>query len=243
MAKPIEGYSTGLSSALASGSKLTDTVLSTPPETRSVDLDYLQQMARREALINALESRGIERQVSPELAAAREELPRQINAELQGGPSTTLSNIWTKAGLVDAVATGVNTGSGFARSALADSTRRDFILDRDRVQGKAASLLAANPAPVAGLDPGSMASAITQTQSDNANARDLYKTSVLSALSNNSNNVFNAFQQSAQLEAARRSGNAQAANAVAGANAASSGATTGSLIGAGGAVAGGLLLF
>jgi hypothetical protein len=252
---PLEGYNSRLLEALRLSSNLTDAAIALPPELRIADTDALQKAVARESLVNELKSRELDRQLNPEVATMREKLPREVLSELEGGPSTELSNLWVRQGLEDAIATGTRLGSGFARSSLADRTRRDFIADRDRIQTKAASIMAGTPRPVAGLDPGAIASNMTAVRSANADARDSHRGEVLGFLGNNASNVLNAFQQAmqmetqrrtnnAQLEAARRSGNAQATNAMTGANLSNSGNLTGSLIAGGTSLAGaGLLAF
>ncbi|MCK9587891.1 MAG: hypothetical protein M0Q93_00845 [Terrimicrobiaceae bacterium] len=244
VAKPISGYNQNMFSGLNLSNGVTNAAIASSPELRTADISGLQSMAQRQSLINALNSAQMEKELTPEIANVRGELSKQVETDLTGGPSTALSNLWLKQGLVDQIATGVDTGSGFARSALADDTRADFYDNRDKQQSKAAALLSANPQPVAGLDVGSLAGIQTQAAADNANARDNYKTTVLGFLGNQSSNVMNAFQQAMQMEAARRSGNAAAANAAAGAGSAQSGQLMGAGIGAAGAIAGaGLLAF
>lgn len=258
--QPIAGYNQNVFAGLNLSNGVTNAAIASSPELRSSNIAELQDMAKRQSLINALNSAQMERQLTPEIANVRGELNKQVEADLTGGPSTALSNIWLKHGLMDRIATGVDTGSGFARSALADDTREDFYTNRDAQQAKAAGLLAANPQPVAGLDVGSLASLETQAAADNANARDNYKSTVLGFLGNQSSNVMNAFQQAMQMEAARRTGNAQtyaqmvtndinARNASSGANMAAAGAKSaqnsslmGAGIGAAGAFAGTALL-
>lgn len=240
--KMPSGYSSNLMRSLRLGNGLTSAAIASTPELRTFDINGLQTMARREALINAIESKKLEETVSPDVARTRVELSKQIADDLEGGPSVELSNMWLKQGLADAIATGADTGSGFARSAIADSTRSDFIADRDRVQGKAGALLAANPQPEAGIDPGALASMDVQTKSDNANARDAWKTSVLAALGNQAGNATNAMQQYYQMVSGVEGQNAQAKNAASGSNSALWGNLAGAGIGAGAALGGTVLL-
>lgn len=235
-AQPIgEDYAKGMGNALALGNGVVNYAVANSPELRKAEIDRLQTMAPREALINALKSSELESTLTPDVARVRKGLSKQMADDLEGGPSNQLSNIWLKQGLSDAVATGARTDSGFARSALADSTRRDYLQDRRTLQDRSASFLSANPMPVAGLDPGSIASIMTQTNSDNANARDAYKSQVLGALGNQASNVSNAFQQAMQMEAQRRAYNAQAANSMTAANMQAKSSNTASWMGLGGA--------
>lgn len=211
-------YAAGMGSALSLGNGVGNAAVSMSPELRDVEVNRLQTMAPREALINALKSAELERTVTPDVAKVRTGLSSQMAQDLEGGPSAQLSNTWLKQGLADAIATGAKSDSGFARSAIADSTRQSYIQDRRDLQDRSSRFLSANPMPTAGLDPGSIASAMTGMNAANANARDAYKSQVLSILGNNASNVSNAFQQAMQMEAARRSGDAQAANSLAASN-------------------------
>lgn len=239
---PMTGYDNALIKSLRLSNNLTSAAIATPPELRTTDIDALQKQTRREALINAFTSKDAERELSPDIARAREELSTQIADDLEGGPSVKLSNQWLKSGLEGAIATGANVDGSFARSAVVDDTRTDYLNDRDRVQAKAAALLGANPQPVTGLDPGALASLTSQTKADNANARDNWRANILSFLGNSANNYSGALQQSMQMEAARRANNTLAKNAAAGATASNQSNGMAAGIGAAGAVAGGVLV-
>lgn len=218
-AAPIEWYNAGMAGALGLGRGVVDAAVSTPPELRTADIPYLQESARREALINAVNAAELEKTLTPETARMREVLPKQLMQDVSEAPDTRLSNMWLKQGLQDVLATGARLDSGFARSALADRTREDYFATRQALQDRVANYLQANPMPIAGLDVGSIAGVISQTKSDNANARDMYKQQVLGYLGAQAGNVTNAFNQSAQMEAARRAQNASMYNQAAAMNA------------------------
>lgn len=248
-AAPVEWYNTGIQGSLGLGRGVVDAAVGTPPELRTADIPYLQEMAKREATINALNSIELEKMLSPETARMRDVLPKQLSEDVSGEPDTRLSNMWLKQGLQDVLATGARLDSGFARSALADKTREDYFANRMALQDRVAAYLSANPMPVAGLDVGSLAGVISQAKADNANARDMYKQQVLGYLGAQAGNVTNAFNQAAQMEAARRAQNAsmynqaaamnaQARNMASAAGASNSNALLGAGIGAGGAIVG-----
>jgi hypothetical protein len=248
-AAPVEWYNPGLQGALGLGRGVVDAAVGTSPELRTADIPYLQEMAKREALINALSSMELEKTLSPETAKMRNVLPKQLSEDVSGEPDTRLSNMWLKQGLQDVLATGARLDSGFARSALADKTREDYFANRMALQDRVAAYLTANPMPVAGLDVGSLAGVISQTKADNANARDAYKQQVLGYLGSQAGNVTNAFNQAAQMESARRAQNAsmynqsaamtaQARNAASAARSANQSGLMGAGLGAGGAIAG-----
>jgi len=248
-AQPLEGYEAGMQGTISLGRGLTEAAVGAPPETMRADIPYLQETARREALINALNSQALERQLTPETARMREGLRQQMEQDFAGGPSRELSNMWLRQGLQDVIGTGARTDSGFARSALADRSRRDYYANRQGLQDRVTAYLQANPSPVAGIDPGSLAGIISQASADNINLRNAYQQQVLGYLGQQAATAANAFQQQSQMEAARRAGNlsaynqaqaqnASAYNAAQAAAAANQSAMTGALIGGGGQIAG-----
>jgi hypothetical protein len=241
-AAPIEWYDSGMRGTLGLGRDIVGYATQIQPEERTADIDELQRLAGREAAINAMRSRDLEREMSPEIAAAREELARQASSDLAGGPSRELSNLWLRQGLQDVIATGAQADSGFARSALADKTRRDYMATRQNLQDRAAAYLSANPQPIAGLDVGSLAGASQQAKAENIAAREQYRQQVLGFLGAQAGNVTNAFNQSAQMEAARRGQNAQAYNAASAASASGNSALMGAGLGAAGAIGGAALI-
>lgn len=208
----IPGYRAGMMGTIELGRGLTESVASVPPEMARADIPYLQETARREALINALSSQALERQLTPETARMREGLRQQLEQDFAGGPSQELSNLWLRQGLSDVIGTGTRTESGFARSALADRSRRDYFANRQALQDRVAAYLAANPSPVAGIDPGSLAGIVSQAAADNLNLRNAYRQQVLGALGSQAANVSGAFNQAMQMEAARSAANLSAYN-------------------------------
>lgn len=237
-AAPVPGYNAGMLGSIQLGRGLAEAAAGTPPELMRADIPYLQETARREAMINALNSMAMERQLTPETARMRTGLARQMEEDFEGGPSQQLSNLWLRQGLQDVVGTGARTESGFARSALADRGRRDYYSNRQNLQDRVAAYLQANPAPVAGIDPGSLAGIVSQTTADNVNLRNAYQQQVLGYLGAQAQNVSGAFNQYMQMEAARRAQNVAARNAASAAGAANRGALLGAGIGAGGSLAG-----
>lgn len=238
VARANPGYERNLFRAMRLSSGNTNALINSPPEMRSVDIRALQNMARDEALINAINSRNVEGRVAPDVLKIRDELPRQISADLEGGPSQRLSNQWLKQGITDAIATGAATDSGFARSAVADSTRQSYFADRDRQQAKAAALLGDNPAPVAGLDPGALATAVQTARTANADSRDAWKMAIANSRSGDAANWVGALQQGGQMSAARATDLASATNAARAGNQAFWGNMIGSGMQAAGSIGG-----
>ena len=247
------GYEAGIRGSVDLGRGVAEAAAGTPPELMRADVPYLQETAKREAVINALNAMALEKEFTPETARMRTGLAKQLEQDFEGGPSRELSNMWLRQGLDDVIATGAQTKSGFARSALADKTRRDYFATRQGLQDRVAAYLQANPMPVAGLDPGSIAGIISQVSADNLNLRNAYKQQVLGYLGAQAGNVSNAFQQASQMQAnlnatntsaynQAMAQNTQARNAAAAAGAANSGALMGAGVGAGGAIAGAALI-
>ncbi|MCK9587979.1 MAG: hypothetical protein WC069_06455 [Candidatus Shapirobacteria bacterium] len=250
IASPSSSYTSNMLGALRLSSGTTSQLANTAPTLRSVDVRALQNMTRGESLLNALASQDVESKVSPDTLAVRNLLPAQVREDLEGGPSQALSNQWLKMGLNDVIATGAMTDSGFARSALADSTRRDYYDTRTAQQAKAAALLSANPAPVAGLDPGMLATTVQSTKNANADATDAWRNAVLASGQVDNNNLINAMQQSAQRWGQYENDLASATNAARASkgsfwggalSGAAAGASAGSMAGPYGTAIGGIL--
>lgn len=236
------GYNSALMKSLQLSNGVTNAAISMRPELESFDLDFLQKGAYREALINALNSKATEEELTPDVARTRAGLSKAVADDLEGGPSTALSNQWLKQGLIDQIATGTRSDSGFARSAIVDSTRSDYKQDRDQQEAKAAGLLSANPMPVVGLDPGALASARMQTNSNNSNTMNSWKSGILGLLGNQAQNTTGALQQWMQTVAAERANKTAAQNASTGSSNALFGTLLGSGLGAAGAIGGGVLV-
>lgn len=251
VSRPDQRYFSNALSGLKVSSSLNNTAALSAPELKTVDVRALQDMASKEALINALKSKEVESTVSPDTAAIREELPRQIRMNLEGGPDQRLSNQWLRQGLSDVIATGADTGSGFARSALVDSTRRDYYDEQTRQQQKAGAWLSDNPSPVAGLDPGMLASATQTAKGANSDARDYWRQAVLLSGQTSNDDMMNLLQQNEQMWGGYTGNLASATNAARGAkksfwgnalSGAASGATAGTMVSPGyGTLIGGVL--
>lgn len=234
-------YMAGMMGQMNLSQGLVNAALMAKPEIRHANIDEMQSIASREALINALKSAEMERTLTPDVAETRAELSRQVAGDLKGRPDKELSNFWLRSGLADLTTTGANTDSGFARSALADRTRSDYFTNRLMNQNKAASFLSANPQPIAGVDPGNLATQSQQARADNMRAREGYANQLLAALSNHTNNASNAMQQQQQYQATIDAANASAGNQMMAANASNRSNLWGALLGAAGTLGGAYL--
>jgi hypothetical protein len=130
-----------------------------------IDLDALQKQAQGVAEENIQKSLALEQQYLPGIAASRAGLQGQVAADLSRGgnlPPDVINQV-TKASMAQAGSGGF--GAGPLTAANLGLTAYDI---RQRAQQRAADLLAQNPLPVSGLDPGSLASAaIGQNQQAN----------------------------------------------------------------------------
>jgi hypothetical protein len=130
-----------------------------------IDLAALQKQAQGFAEENIQRSLALEQQYLPGVAASRAGLQGQVAADLSRGgnlPPDVINQV-TKASMAQAGSGGF--GAGPLTAANLGLTAYDI---RQRAQQRAADLLAQNPLPVSGLDPGSLASAaIAQNQQAN----------------------------------------------------------------------------
>ena len=102
--------------------------------------------------INTAQSRRLEQQFSPETAAVRAQLPKMIQEDIQPGEWQKRMNEWAKGkGLAQSLGSGLGD-STIGRSAFFDRATAEGAALRNQQQAKAAQLLGANPAPVAGID-------------------------------------------------------------------------------------------
>lgn len=123
-----------------------------------IDIEKLKADATKSAVENATASLALERSLQPDVANTRSELARQVNADLAlgGELSADVSNRVNAAGRVIGARSGIGSGSTTPLTAsLLGLSSIDLINQR---RGAANSLLAANPLPVTGLDPGQIAS-------------------------------------------------------------------------------------
>ncbi len=124
-----------------------------------IDLEGLKSSATKAAQENIAHSLALEQQFSPGVSQARGTLQKQIGNELAlgGNVSGDVRNAVTSGGLAQAASAGLPGASLPLTAARLGGTAQDTLNQR---QAKASALLAANPLPVSGLDPGSIASAM-----------------------------------------------------------------------------------
>jgi len=132
-----------------------------------IDLKALQEQARTSAEENARASVALEKELQPDLAAARSGSQKEVAKDLALGGSIPLdtANAVTSASQAEANKAGLYGGAGPITAANLGLTSLDL---RNQRLNKALQLSQANPLPVAGLDPGALASAaISQNNAEN----------------------------------------------------------------------------
>ena len=122
-----------------------------------IDIAKLKAEATQSSIDNARQSIALEKELSPDVAAIRSELPRQVSQELAmgGNLSPDVANQIARQSRTIGGGTGTFSGVGPITAALTGTTAQNLI---DQRQAKAANMLAMNQLPTVGLDPGSVAS-------------------------------------------------------------------------------------
>ena len=156
--------------ALESRQKLFGYAVNQPIETWTPDIfgdQGMQTQAAQIAAINAFKNKELEKQINPEVAAVREQLPKMIAEDLKPGSWQKQMDDWAKrTGLIQMLGSGLQD-STVGKSALFDRATQEGLQFRRAQEQAAAQLLAANQQPVAGLDPQSV---LNMQNAANANA-------------------------------------------------------------------------
>jgi hypothetical protein len=132
-----------------------------------IDIAALQSQAADAAKTNATNSLALEQSLQPNVADTRNELSSQVASDLKSGGNlpTDVANQVSRASITGSNSAGLFGGGGPLTAANLGLTALNL---RNANQQKASNLLAANPLPVAGLDPGQLASAsIANTNAEN----------------------------------------------------------------------------
>lgn len=122
-----------------------------------IDINKVKQDAADQAVTNATASLNLERQLQPDVASARANLSKTVSDQLKLGgklPPDIANMIEQNARVSGGAAGGFGGTPGVTAGLLGTSA---LSLLNSRI-GNANSLLASNPLPTAGLDPGSLAS-------------------------------------------------------------------------------------
>lgn len=122
-----------------------------------IDINKVKQDAADQAVTNATASLDLERRLQPDVAATRANLSKTVSDQLALGgklPPDIANMIAQNARIAGGTSGGFGGTPGVTAGLLGTSA---LSLLNSRI-GNANSLLAANPLPTAGLDPGSLAS-------------------------------------------------------------------------------------
>lgn len=124
---------------------------------QTLDLDELQATAREASIRNAAESLKLERELTPDVAAARDATGRLVKEDLEnaGKLPVDVQNLVTRTAMESGAGAGLNN-SGFVTAAqlgLTSKALRDAAIQQGR------GYLQENQLPTVGLDPGQLASA------------------------------------------------------------------------------------
>lgn len=122
-----------------------------------VNIENLKEQARQQAITNATQSLALERELQPEVAATRQMVAERVRSDLGlgGQLSPDVAAQVARASRVSGALSGAPAGP--LTAAQIGLTAEGL---RSQRLGQAEQLLAQNRLPVAGLDPGALASAI-----------------------------------------------------------------------------------
>ena len=165
---------TGISAAASIGSSLINksaadknSSMINSIQYQPIDLTKLQSDAQATAQQNLQNSLALEQKFSPGVSAARGGLQSQVAGDLasQGALPTDVQNQVSRSAITGANTAGFEGAGGPITAAQLGLTSMNV---RNANQQKAQGLLSANPLPVSGLDPGTLASAaIGQNNAEN----------------------------------------------------------------------------
>lgn len=142
-----------------------------------IDIKALQDQARTNAQTNAQASLNLEKQLTPDLSAARSGAQSLVASDLQnpGALPIDTANQVTRSAMASSNNAGLYGGSGPLTAAQLGLT--SLQLHNDRLN-RALQLVQSNPLPAAGLDPGSVAG-LTVAQNNAQNQFGVAKTGAL----------------------------------------------------------------
>lgn len=154
-----------------------------------IDLKALQEQARTAAEANATNSLALEKQLQPDLAAARSGSQKQVadNLKAGGNISPDVANAVTSSSEAGANGAGLYGGAGPITAANLGLTAQAL---KDQRLNQALQLSQASPLPTAGLDPGAIASA-TISQNNAENQFNLSKTGATNTANQSQTNANN----------------------------------------------------
>jgi hypothetical protein len=218
-----------------------------PMKSYTPDIPGMQELAQQEATLNAANSQALERAMSPDTAALRQALPKQLAQDLAQSSGAGASSPYTQQNLARLFGSGMQD-STIGKSAYFDLNTAEGMARRQQAEQAAQNYLAQNQAPNAGLDPGALVSAqqaarAQAVQNANANRASILGSTQanLQSTSDWINNMMGNESQAINASQQNWQNYQQALYNAAAQNAANQNATTGALIGAAGTIGGAAL--
>lgn len=220
------------------GNQVADLNDRTMPEQNHLDFGALDKSMELQGIKNTLTSRRVERETSPQIADARQELQNQVLGDLKmDAVPPMLQRQLMQAGIGDAISSGMGVGSTSGKSILANILGKGFLDYRNQNQQKASALLSGNPLPTVGLDPSSLGSSLMDQNISNLNLRNSLLSNQNSARSQRYSDSFNGMQQMMGATAQDAQNTASAVNTKSGQTMGAIASTIGAIAAAAGAVA------
>lgn len=152
-----------------------------------IDIDRLKREATATAIENATRSLALERELNPEVAAVRAEVPRQVMADLQKDftrlPTDTVNQVQRAGRVIGAKSGGPESAVPITAGLLGLNSIDYFNQQHAAALNRASDLLNQNPLAPTGLDPGTIANLEVANNAAN-NQFNLEKSGVNSNLAN-----------------------------------------------------------
>lgn len=218
-----------------------------PTESYLANIPAMQKMAQEEATLNAANSKILEKTLSPETAAIREQLPKSILEDLQRTSSPDATNAYKQQQMASLFSGGLQN-MPIGNAAYADQNTILGQKLRQQAEQAAASYLQQNQAPVAGIDPGALVNAQNASQAQAVQNRNAFLQNMISgagsgvkSMSDWINTVMGNQSQAVGAHQQNWQNYQQAMYNAAAQNAASQNATTGALLSAAGTIGGAVI--
>jgi hypothetical protein len=166
---------------LLNQAKLRQLAASMPPPQYTPDIPGMQQLAREQAEINAVNSIELEKRLSPDAAALRKALPASLSESMSTEQLQNAMKQWSKTiGLSNALQSGqAPADSTFAQSAYFDMATPQYAALKRQAQQDVQSYLAGSPLPQAGLSPGALVQAREGAKAQNIQNQFAFQQGVL----------------------------------------------------------------
>ena len=134
-----------------------------------------ENQAKTASAVNIANSQALEKQFSPDAAAMRDALPKDLNADLSGNYFKTM----TPQLMSQLFGSGLDPNSVIGKSGLFDATTAAGLAQRQKAEQAAGSYLSQNQAPVTGIDPGSIAQQQQGAKQANTSSRNAFTQNIL----------------------------------------------------------------